>query len=168
MKKYFLYAYFVLVHKMWVARYAWTEGVLWRGLLHDLSKFTPTEFKAHADYFFGGGSPHEDWCLTCKNRRINLDKAWLHHLRRNPHHPEYHVVVQAGEGTDAPHVRTREFRYVVMEMPEVYRREMWVDWLSRALHRDGNNLKDWYKEVGRHHPMGPETRTWVEEKLKRL
>jgi len=140
-----------------------------------MSKFHPKEFGPHAEYFFGSWRKHwepneismtQQFWETMK--RKPLDKAWMRHLRRNFHHPEAWVICQAGEGDKAEHVRTREFRHVVIEMEEPYRREMLADWMSRALHRDGNNLKDWYETVGRHHPFGKETRAWVEEKLKEL
>jgi len=177
--KFWHYFLHVATHKLYVLQYSVRFRCIWRGIWHDWSKFTPTEFAAHADYFFGRSVEidGEGWISNVRlhelgweraTARASLDRAWLHHLRRNPHHPEFWVIVQAGEGDKAEHVRTREFRYVVIEMEEPYRREMMSDWMARALHRDGNNLKDWYETVGRHHPFGPETRAWVEEKLKEL
>lgn len=183
--KYWRYFLHVATHKLHVLRYSFRFRCIWRGIWHDWSKFTPTEFTAHMEWFFGTdtfgcgncgrlythaqaweqGNRHVD---PPDEDRANLDRAWLHHLRRSPHHPEYWVIVQAGEGDKAEHVRTREFRHVVIEMEEPYRREMLSDWMARALHRDGNNLKDWYETVGKHHPFGKETRAWVEEKLKEL
>ena len=147
-----------------------------------MSKFHPREFGPHAEYFFGGWRDRGDTTVTFgltddgavdvitteDIKRRTLDRAWMRHLRRNFHHPEAWVICQAGEGDKAQHVRTREFRHVIIEMEEPYRREMLADWLSRALHRDGNNLRDWYETVGRHHPFAPETRKWVEKKLKEL
>ena len=34
-------------------------GILWQGLLHDLSKYSPCEFFAGAKYFDGHRSPNE-------------------------------------------------------------------------------------------------------------
>jgi len=140
-----------------------------------MSKFHPREFGPHAEYFFGSWRKHwqkNEFSITKQifedMKRERLDKAWMHHLRRNFHHPEAWVICQAGEGDKAKHVRTREFRHVIIEMEEPYRREMLADWYSRALHRDGNNIKDWYETVGKKHPFAPETKKWVEEKLKEL
>jgi len=180
--KYLRYLKHVLVHKAYVLKYSFRLGCVWRGIWHDMSKFSPTEFTAHAAWFFQ--KSFKDCCVTyaeawekhktdgfdweMARAHERLDRAWLHHLRRNPHHPEFWCIVQAGEGDKAEHVRTRKFRHVVIEMDEPYRKEMWADWLARSIHRDGNNLADWYETVGRHHPFGKETRAWVEEKLKGL
>ena len=60
-------------------------GIPWRGLVHDLSKYSPTEFWEGVKYFSDGKkSP----ILSAK-----LDKgysiAWLHHKGRNKHHSEF-------------------------------------------------------------------------------
>ena len=157
LRAYCRYFLFVCIHKALVAFYCFQHGLFWRGLMHDISKFHPTEFIAHARYFFGDSRDQEA-----------LDRAWLHHLRRSPHHPEHWAIVQAGEGERAKHVRTREFRYVVIEMEEPYRTEMWCDWLARSRHRDKTDLGEWYERVGKLHPFGPQTRVWIEKKLKEL
>lgn len=59
-------------------------GQPWRGLLHDLSKYSPTEFFEGVKYFSGGYSP----IVNCKNE-VGYSEAWLHHTGRNKHHFEY-------------------------------------------------------------------------------
>ena len=60
-------------------------GFKWRGLVHDLSKYSPTEFFEGVKYYAGGKkSP----IINCKND-IGYSKAWLHHKGRNKHHSEY-------------------------------------------------------------------------------
>jgi len=57
-------------------------SVTWkRMVLHDLSKFTPTEFFAYAAHFVGEnkGKPGDH----------DFDVAWRHHYEHNDHHPEY-------------------------------------------------------------------------------
>ena len=59
-------------------------GILWQGLRHDLSKYSPTEFIPGAKFFQGDRSPNE------KEREIyGSSRAWMHHKGRNRHHYEY-------------------------------------------------------------------------------
>eukprot|EP00026_Physarum_polycephalum_P011653 Phypoly_transcript_11892.p1 GENE.Phypoly_transcript_11892~~Phypoly_transcript_11892.p1 ORF type:complete len:207 (-),score=35.60 Phypoly_transcript_11892:356-976(-) len=56
--------------------------VTWKRMaLHDLSKFTPSEFFAYAAHFHGKhkGKPGDH----------DFDVAWKHHYEHNDHHPEY-------------------------------------------------------------------------------
>jgi hypothetical protein len=59
-------------------------GLVWRGLVHDLSKFTPTEFFESVKYYQGNRSP-----IGVCRRETGMSKAWLHHKGRNKHHIEY-------------------------------------------------------------------------------
>ena len=60
-------------------------GFMWRGLVHDLSKYSPTEFFEGVKYYAGGKkSP----IIMCK-KDIGYSRAWLHHKGRNKHHSEY-------------------------------------------------------------------------------
>ena len=55
-----------------------------RGLAHDMSKFSPTEFFESVKYYTGNRSP----IISCREQ-IGYSKAWLHHKGRNKHHFEY-------------------------------------------------------------------------------
>lgn len=57
-----------------------------RGILHDLSKYSPTEFFESIKYYTGTHSP----IAECR-RKEGYSKAWLHHKGRNKHHHEYWV-----------------------------------------------------------------------------
>jgi hypothetical protein len=59
-------------------------GILWRGLVHDLSKFSPEELFESAKYFTGTRSP-----IGVCRRETGMSRAWLHHKGRNKHHIEY-------------------------------------------------------------------------------
>ena len=59
-------------------------GIPVRGLLHDLSKFSPTEFFESARYYLGNRSP-----ISACRRTTGMSRAWLHHKGRNRHHIEY-------------------------------------------------------------------------------
>ena len=74
----------VLRHKYYVFCECYHAGIPWRGIVHDLSKFTPTEFIESAKYYDGKISP----IMKCKEAN-QVSRAWLHHKGRNTHHYEY-------------------------------------------------------------------------------
>lgn len=78
--------HFILVskHKWLVFKFSLKAGIPIRGLLHDLSKFTPVEFFESIKYYNGKRSP-----LPAAREDIGYSKAWLHHKSRNKHHFEY-------------------------------------------------------------------------------
>ena len=55
-----------------------------RGLLHDLSKYSPAEFIPSAKNFVGTRSPNE-----IEREKQGFSYAWMHHKGRNRHHFEY-------------------------------------------------------------------------------
>lgn len=73
-------------HRFIVMKLCFKCGIYKRGLLHDLSKYSPTEFFEGAKYFCGDGSPIK----KCRLKN-GYSKAWLHHIGRNKHHPEYWI-----------------------------------------------------------------------------
>ncbi len=83
MLKHFL---LVMHHKRLVFIHCAKCGIPWRGLVHDLSKFSPTEFFESAKYYHGARSP----LAVCRETK-GLSMAWLHHKGRNRHHLEYWV-----------------------------------------------------------------------------
>lgn len=72
-------------HRHLVIRHCKRAGILWQGLFHDLSKYTPVEFSAGAKYYSDGTkSPNE-----AEREIYGYSPAWLHHKGRNRHHFEY-------------------------------------------------------------------------------
>lgn len=71
-------------HKFWVGYYCFKAGIPWRGIKHDMSKFSPVEFWESVKYFQGTSSPID----ACKKEN-GWSKAWQHHKGRNDHHYEY-------------------------------------------------------------------------------
>lgn len=74
----------ITTHKTYVFRNCVKAGIIWRGIKHDLSKYSPTEFKESVKYFTGTDSPIN----ACKKAN-GWSKAWMHHKGRNTHHYEY-------------------------------------------------------------------------------
>lgn len=71
-------------HRKWVKRYCFLAGIPWRGLTHDLSKYSSTEFFESARYWTGFSSP-----ITEAKKAQGYSRAWLHHKGRNRHHWAY-------------------------------------------------------------------------------
>ena len=86
-------------------------GIPLRGLLHDLSKFSPYEFIAGAKYYQGNRSPNE-----MERELFGYSSAWMHHKGRNRHHFEY--------WTD---INTKTKQYEPVKMPLKYLKEMFCD-----------------------------------------
>lgn len=74
----------IRIHRKWVRYYCHLAGITWRGIVHDLSKYSPTEFFESARYWTGTHSPIEE----AKHEK-GYSLAWLHHRGRNPHHWAY-------------------------------------------------------------------------------
>ena len=53
-------------------------GFIWRGLMHDNSKFGLTEFLPSAKYIQGNKNAEKE--------QNEYSLAWLHHRGHNPHH----------------------------------------------------------------------------------
>ena len=85
-QKFFGHLKTVTKHKYWVWYYMNKCGLKWgwRGLWHDMSKFSPTEFWESVKYYSGTRSPID----ACKEDK-GISIAWMHHKGRNPHHYEY-------------------------------------------------------------------------------
>ena len=71
-------------HRHAVIRNCRRAGILWQGLRHDLSKYSPTEFIPGVKYYVGTRSPNE-----LERMDKGYSSAWLHHKGRNRHHFEY-------------------------------------------------------------------------------
>ena len=74
----------VITHKRWVAHYCFMCGLYKQGILHDMSKFSLTEFIESVKYWQGTRSPID----ACKEEN-GYSMAWFHHRGRNKHHWEY-------------------------------------------------------------------------------
>ena len=71
-------------HRFKVFKLCVKAGIPFRGLVHDLSKYSPVEFFESAKYYRGNVSP-----LSISKKENGYSKAWLHHKGINKHHHEY-------------------------------------------------------------------------------
>lgn len=74
----------IQTHRKWVRRYCFALGLYKQGLLHDLSKYSPTEFFESVKYYQGTSSP-----IDAAKKANGYSLAWFHHRGRNPHHYVY-------------------------------------------------------------------------------
>ena len=74
----------VQTHRKWVRHYCFLAGIPWRGIKHDISKYSPTEFLESAHFWTGTHSPIDE-----AKKVQGYSRAWLHHRGRNPHHWAY-------------------------------------------------------------------------------
>lgn len=93
----------IIKHKWMVFKFACRAGIPWRGLVHDLSKFSPTEFGESIKYYVGTHSP-----ITEAKKDKGYSDAWLHHKGRNKHHLEYWIDYEAN-----PIVPVIPYKYIV-------------------------------------------------------
>ena len=79
-------------HRRLVRNYCFRLGLYRQGLMHDLTKYSPTEFWRGAKYWQGTRSPNN------KEREVTgVSRAWLHHKGRNKHHFEYWIDYMINE-----------------------------------------------------------------------
>ena len=73
-------------HKKLVMQHCFKVGLYKQGILHDMSKYSPTEFLVGCMYYQGNRSPN-----NAEREDKGYSKAWLHHKGRNKHHYEYWI-----------------------------------------------------------------------------
>lgn len=116
----------VVRHKREVMKNCFQCGLIWQGLVHDLSKFSPEEFFVGVMHYQGDRSPNEG-----EREDYGYSKAWMHHKGRNKHHFEY--------WTDY-NVQTRVLTPV--RMPKRYVAEMFCDRVAASKIYMGENYTD--------------------------
>ena len=112
-------------HKVLVLRHCFHVGLYWQGLVHDLSKYSPTEFKVGVQYYQGDRSPN-----TAERAELGYSTAWMHHKGRNKHHYQYWTDLSLPEKT--------------VIMPYRYAVEMVCDELAAGITYNGKN---WTKDT---------------------
>lgn len=164
MNKVFRYLWYVLRHKLYVARECFKVALFWRGLTHDLSKLSWSEFTAYMNWFsdaeFLRAYNHDPRTaveeLWVEQRRTAFDRAWLGHQHRNSHHWQYWVL------------REDSGRTKVLEMPLDDALEMVCDWIGAGLAITGRrDVENWYEANKDKMLLHPNTRELVERILSK-
>lgn len=141
-------------HRHKVIVHCFKAGILWQGLRHDLSKYSPTEFLEGAKFYLGYKSPTE------MAREVNgYSKAWMHHKGRNKHHFEYWTDYNP---------KTR--RCEAVKMPMNYVKEMFCDRVAAGKiylgdKYNNNNPIEYFLNGRAKTTMHPETAALLEEWL---
>jgi len=129
--KHLKYLGYVVRHRWFVFVECCKLGIPWRGLVHDLSKFLPSEWSPYA-WSFNGPWKYRDrprWLVEA------FDRAWLLHQHRNPHHWQFWMLQNDKDG----------FR--LLPMPLVYILEMVADWRGAGRAQGhGDDLIPWYEK----------------------
>ena len=115
-------------HKLLVMRYCFRVGLIRQGLMHDMSKYSWTEFRIGAKYYSGTHSPN-----ASERDAIGYSTAWLHHKGRNKHHLEYWVDYSTSTG---------DFQLVGQPMPTRYMVELCLDRIAACRVYHGKNYTD--------------------------
>lgn len=143
-------------HKRLVMQGCFQVGLYKQGLLHDLSKYSPSEFLVGVKYYQGTRSPN-----NAEREAIGYSSAWLHHKGRNKHHYEYWIDYSTKEipGGMAP-----------ARMPEKYVIEMLMDRIAACKIYNGKNYSQgdplaYYSKGKENAPMHPETKDLLEKLL---
>ena len=145
-------------HRHEVMKNCFKCGLYRRGLLHDLTKYSPVEFWRGVKYYQDGHrSPN-----ARENELFGYSTAWLHHKGRNRHHFEY--------WTDY-NVNTRRIEPV--PMPRKYLIEMFCDRVAASKIYKGKDYTDassleYYTRRDERRFMHPETADKLELLLNML
>ncbi len=148
--KHLKYLWYVLRHKWYVFIECCKEGHWYLGLIHDWSKFRPSEWLPYADHFFGKHA--QEYRSRLEDPRFQF--AWHLHKKRNKHHWQWWLSVN------------REKNIIVQEMLPKYCDEMIADWRGTSRARGkGDNTKEWYMKVKDRLILGPQTQKYVKAKI---
>jgi len=117
--------WYIIKHKWYVlfacvatAIYYNKPMLIWRGLIHDISKFSVAEYYPYAMNFF--------YPLYSEAVDKSFKAAWLHHIHNNKHHPEYWVLITKKS------LDNNITKIYYVDMPEIYRLEMICDWYGAS------------------------------------
>ena len=142
-------------HKFYVMKLCFRFGLYKQGLLHDLSKYTWSEFATGAKYYLGYKSPNSN-----ERDTIGYSSAWLHHKGRNKHHWEYWIDFTS-KGI------------ITIEMPIKYVVEMFCDRVAatmvyRGVDFDNQAPLDYYNKTRFYYVINEKTNAILKDMLKHL
>lgn len=147
----------ITAHRHLVIRHCFMAGIPLRGLLHDLSKYSPSEFIPGALYYQGTRSPNEG-----ERDAYGYSKAWMHHKGRNKHHFEYWTDYSPETRMMAP-----------VKMPLVYVIEMFCDRVAAGKIYGGKSFDQacplaYFQRGAKIRMIHPETSALLESLLRLL
>lgn len=170
MKKHFKYLKHLFRHKYFVFVAGLKVGApVWRLIIHDWTKFLPSEYFPYVNFFYGHKISEDDeqrmirlmgYCPKHKTEKYieeQFDRAWLLHQNRNKHHWQYWVLTE-DSGKSIP-----------LSIPSKYAKEMVADWAGAGRTITGKwDIKEWYQENRHKMNIHAETKTEIEELISEL
>lgn len=149
----------ITYHKFLVMKGCFRVGLYKQGLLHDLSKYSPSEFLVGAKYYQGDRSPN-----NAEREAIGYSSAWLHHKGRNKHHYEYWIDYSTKEIPGGMAPAPMPVKYVVemfmdrIAASKVYNKERYTDASPWEYYAKGKDTA----------PLHPKTKALLEKLLRML
>lgn len=149
----------ITYHKYLVMKGCFKVGLYKQGLLHDLSKYSPSEFLVGAKYYQGNRSPN-----NAEREDIGYSSAWLHHKGRNKHHYEYWIDYSTRDIAGGMAPAPMPVKYVVemlmdrIAASKVYNKERYTD----------SSPWEYYAKGREKVPLHPETKKLLEKLLHML
>jgi len=123
-------------------------SLLWRGIVHDLSKFRRDEWIPYREYYYGKNKAYV---------QNVFDLAWLKHIHRNKHHWQYYILLEDEGNTK------------LIEMPFIYVLEMVADWVGAGIAITGKmEVWNWYEKNKHRMQFHPNVRMEVEDLIADL
>lgn len=146
-------------HKLLVMDGCFKVGLYKQGLLHDLSKYSWTEFRTGVLYYQGNRSPN-----AAEKEEKGYSAAWLHHKGRNRHHFEYWQDVSSPQ---------ENWKIVGVKMPLPYLVEMVMDRIAASKTYQGKNYTSaapytYFSRNKQYLVMHPETKAMLDKILLML
>lgn len=192
LRKHWLYFKRLVTHKIHVFDEGRKLGVpFWQLVLHDISKFSFSEWNPYVQRFYGDENP-----IVLRR----FAEAVKHHHNHNPHHWNYwlrptrarwsieiseteakllhfdkpFLTMSTSNADTINELHQRLSRQAEpMEMPMRYRMEMLADWLAVGRDHDAPpeyaliSARSWYIESKQENRiiLAPDTQAWIETKL---
>ena len=150
-------------HKNLVLVGCFKIGLYKQGLLHDMSKYSPTEFLVGCKYYKGYMSPN-----NAERNDKGYSSAWLHHKGRNKHHLEYWIDYNIPTEGEDDHSGMAG-----MKMPVKYVCEMFIDRISASKNYQKDKYTDnsplaYYLNSKNHYMIHKDTAALLEYLLEML
>lgn len=145
-------------HRRLVRKHCFAVGLYWQGIMHDLSKYSWTEFSVGVKYYQGNRSPND-----AEREDKGYTLAWLHHKGKNKHHLEYWIDYSLDKSKGL----------VGMKMPKKYVIEMFCDRMAACKNYNKDTYTDrqpleYYMRGRASKLMHPESRKLLEKYLTML
>ena len=149
MRRHLQYLKYILRHKWYVFLAGCKLGIPLLALVHDWSKFKPSEWLPYARTFYNKDGS------KCYQEHPEFTLAWNHHQKRNKHHWQYWMITWDRGDTEC------------LPMPDRYRREMLADWIGAGRALGKPDTAGWYEANRDNIKLHPETRHWLALQLSK-